>query len=195
MKNKGDLLLDVTLIRRTQAGDADAFAQLFEGYKNLVFHTAFLMLNSADDAEDVLQDVFIQVHRSLDSYDSSKGAFSTWMHRITVNNCLNRRRHWTFFTARLDEIPEGDLPATIISDGQRADIESIQQAISALSIKLRAVIILRFYWELSYAEISEVLDLPLGTIKSRINLALQTLQSNLKDELDLAIYSIKEEPK
>jgi RNA polymerase sigma-70 factor (ECF subfamily) len=153
------------------------------------------MLNNADDAEDVLQDVFIQVHHSLNSYDSSKGAFSTWLHRITVNRCLNRRRHWTFFTARLDEIPEHNLPATTISEGQRADIESVQQAINGLSIKLRAVIILRFYWELSYAEISEILNLPLGTIKSRLNLALQTLQSNLKDELDPAIYSIQEEPK
>ena len=57
--------MDLTLIRRCQAGDTDAFTQIFEGYKNLVFHTAFLMLDSADDAEDVLQDVFIQVHRSL----------------------------------------------------------------------------------------------------------------------------------
>ena len=61
--------MDSTLIRRCLAGDANAFSQIFEGYKNLVFHTAFLMLDSADDAEDVLQDVFIQVYRSLHSYD------------------------------------------------------------------------------------------------------------------------------
>lgn len=187
--------MDLTLIRRCQAGDADAFAQLFEGYKNLVFHTAFLMLNSADDAEDVLQDVFIQVHRSLNSYIPSKGAFSTWLYRITVNKCLNRRRHWTFFIALLDDIPEGDLPVAVVSDGHFADIEAVQQAISHLSVKLRAVVILRYYWELSYAEISEILNLPLGTIKSRLNLALSTLKLNLKNELDPAIHGIKEETK
>lgn len=187
--------MDSTLIRRSQAGDEDAFAQIFEGYKNLVFRTAFLMLESADDAEDVLQDVFIQVHHSLNSYDPSKAAFSTWLHRITVNKCLNRKRHWTFFTALLDDVPERNLPASAVFDAQHADIESVQQAISGLSVKLRAVVVLRFYWELSYAEISEILNLPLGTIKSRLNLALSTLQSNLKDELDPAIYSIEEEPK
>ena len=112
-----------------------------------------------------------------------------------MNKCLNRRRHWTFFTALLDDIPECDLPVAAVSDGQDAEVESVQKAISGLSIKLRAVVILRFYWELSYAEISEILNLPLGTIKSRLNLALSTLQSNLKDELEPAIYSIKEEPK
>lgn len=187
--------MDATLIRRCQAGDTGAFAQIFENYKNLVFRTAFLMLDSADDAEDVLQDVFIQVHRSMNNYDPSKAAFSTWLYRITVNNCLNRKRHWSFFTARLDDIPEGELSSASVSDGQRADRESVQEAISGLSIKLRAVVILRFYWELSYAEISEILNLPLGTVKSRLNLALRTLQSNLKDELDPAFYSVKEEPK
>lgn len=168
--------MDSTLIRRCQVGDTDAFARIFENYKNLVYRTALLMLDSADDAEDILQDVFIQVHRSLNSYDPYRAAFSTWLHRITVNKCLNFRRHWRFFTARLDEIPPSDLPATAISDGQRTDIESIQQAIRGLSVKLRAVIILRFYWELSNAEISEILALPLGTIKSRLKLAFHTLQ-------------------
>ena len=187
--------MDSTLIRRSQAGDTDAFAQLFEGYKNLVFRTAFLMLNNADNAEDILQDVFIQVHHSLNNYDPSKSAFSTWLYRITVNKCLNRQRHWTFFTPLLDDIPERDLPSTVGFDGQYADIESVQQAISGLSIKLRAVVILRFYWELSYAEISEILNLPLGTIKSRLNLALSTLQSSLKDELVPVKLSIKEQSK
>jgi len=195
MKRKGEPLLDSILIRRCQAGDIDAFAQIFGNYKNLVFHTAFLMLNSAEDAEDILQDVFIQVHRSLNSFDPAKGAFTTWLHRITVNKCLNWRRRWTFFTARLDEISEGDLHVPTISDGRGTDVEVVQQAMSHLSVKLRSVVILRFYWELSYAEMSEVLDLPLGTIKSRLNLALRTLQSILKDEFDLAVHSIKEDSK
>ncbi len=192
MKHKGEPLLDSALIRRCQAGDEDAFAQIFEGYKNLVFHTAFLMVNSTDEAEDILQDVFIQVYRSLNSYDPTKGAFTTWLYRITVNMCLNRRRHWTFSVARLDDIHERNLPRVSIEDESHTEIP---QALNKLSVKLRAVVVLRFYFELSYAEISEVLNLPLGTIKSRLNLALRTLQTKSKEEFDPAIHSSEENVK
>ena len=195
MKYKGNLLLDSTIIHRCLAGDSTAFTELFEAYKNLVFRTAFLILDSADDAEDVLQDVFIEVHHSLNRYDPARGAFSTWLYSITVNKCLNRRRHWTFFTTSLDEVAEKNFPATAITDGERADIESVRKAIGLLSVKLRAVVVLRFYWGLSYAEMSKILDLPLGTIKSCLNLAMRTLQTTLKDEMNPAFFSIKEESK
>lgn len=185
-------MLDTSLIRRWHAGDQDAFDQLFERYKNLVFHTAFLILNNTHDAEDIMQDVFVQVHRSLNSYDPAKGALSTWLHRITVNKCLNHQRHWLFSVTRLDEIPEQKL---FVVDDQNIDLDSVQQALSKLSVKLRAVVVLRFYWELSYAEMSEVLNLPLGTIKSRLNYALRALQTNLKDEFDPAIYSNERDAK
>ena len=80
------------LIHRCQAGDEEAFAALFHKHKNLVYKTACLMLGSADEAEDVLQEVFLRVHKSLYTFQPSKGAFTTWLHRITVNHCLNRRR-------------------------------------------------------------------------------------------------------
>jgi RNA polymerase sigma-70 factor (ECF subfamily) len=187
--------LDLALIRRCQAGEVEAFTELFETYKNLVFRTAFLMLDSVPEADDILQEVFVQVYRSLKSYDPAKGAFTTWLYRITVNKCLNRRRHWTFFTPSLDAMSDRDLPTTAGPDDQRADHDLVQQALKHLSAKLRIVVILRFYGELSYAEISEVLELPLGTIKSRLNLALRTLQARLKDELDPALYTIKAESK
>lgn len=192
MKHKEEPMLDTSLIRRWHAGDQDAFDQLFERYKNLVFHTAFLILNNTHDAEDIMQDVFVQVHRSLNSYDPAKGALSTWLHRITVNKCLNHQRHWLFSVTRLDEIPEQKL---FVVDDQNIDLDSVQQALSKLSVKLRAVVVLRFYWELSYAEMSEVLNLPLGTIKSRLNYALRALQTNLKDEFDPAIYSNERDAK
>jgi RNA polymerase sigma-70 factor (ECF subfamily) len=186
--------VDLTLIHRSQAGDEDAFAEIFETCKNLVFRTAFLVLDNAQDAEDVLQEVFIQVHHSLASYTPARGAFTTWIHRITVNRCLNRRRHWSFFNVRLDEISETNPAAISVPDESGTDIDGVRKAISVLSLKLRAVVILRYYWELSYAEISEVMELPLGTVKSRLNLALRTLQVALEDELDPTAGLIKEEP-
>lgn len=174
--------MDVTLIQRCQAGDESAAAQIFENYKNLVYQTAFLILDSQDDAEDVLQEVFIQAFRSLGKYDMTKGAFSTWLHRNTVNRCLNWRRRWRFFGPSLDETSESTLQAQGISDDQRAEVEALRQSVRKLSLKLRTVLILRYYWDLSYAELSEILDLPLGTVKSRLNQALHILQMNLKDE-------------
>ena len=69
--------MDLVLIRRCQAGDDEAFRLLFEQYKNLVYRTTYLTLGSAADADDILQEVFLQVHRSLSGYDPKKGAFST----------------------------------------------------------------------------------------------------------------------
>jgi len=164
------------LIRRCQAGDEQAFAELFHRYKNLVYKTAYLMLGDADEAEDVLQEVFVQVYKSLDAYDPGRGAFTTWLYRITVNRCLNWRRRWRPFV-RLDRART----SVRSPEGQREE-EGVWQAVRGLSEKLRAVVILRYYWELSYAEIAQILDIPLGTVKSRLNLALKTLRKDLEAE-------------
>ena len=141
--------MNLTLIRRSQAGDEVAFAALFHEYKNLVYKTAYLMLDNAGDAEDALQEVFVQVHRSLPTFRPSKGAFTTWLHRITVNHCLNRRRKRRLFTLPLAEISPTLLANHSPSpEGRLAEEEIVQQALSRLSEKQRAVVILRYYWDL-----------------------------------------------
>ena len=80
------------IILRAKSGDREAFAILFEQYKNLVYKTAYLMLGETTEAEDALQEVFVQVYRSLSGFDHQKAAFTTWLYRVTVNYCLNRRR-------------------------------------------------------------------------------------------------------
>ncbi len=92
--NPGEPGMDAVLISRCQAGDANAFGPLFEQYKNLVYKTAYLMTEPA--AEDILQEVFLQVHGSLGAYNPSRGSLSTWLQRITVNRCLNWRRGQRF---------------------------------------------------------------------------------------------------
>ncbi len=172
----------MTPIQRARQGDPDAFAVLFEQYKNLVFKTAYLMLGTTADAEDALQQVFIRVHRSLPEYDPRKGAFTTWLYRVTLNHCLNQRRQWRFHVP-LDALIK--TPAAPASSIDIAEEESIRQAIRELSDKQRAVVILRYYWELSYSEISDILNIPLGTVKSRLDLALKTLRRALSDNADL----------
>ena len=169
------------LIHRCQAGDEEAFATLFHKHKNLVYKTAYLMLGSADEAEDVLQEVFLQVHKSLSTFQPSKGAFTTWLHRITVNHCLNRRRK-----RHLSILPLDDISRTSLTDhspspeGRLGEKEVVQQALSRLSEKLRTVVILRYYWDLSYAEVAQILNIPVGTVKSRLYLGLKTLRKKLE---------------
>jgi len=173
--------MDLTLIHRSQAGDEEAFAALFQRYKNLAYKTAYLMLGSADDAEDALQEVFIQVYKSLSTFQPSKGAFTTWLHRITVNHCLNQRRKRHLPMLSLDKVSPLSLTSHLSSfESRLAEEETVRQVLSRLSKKQRAVVILRYYWDLSYAEMAQILDVPVGTVKSRMNLALRTLRKELE---------------
>lgn len=167
-------------IRRAQAGDREAFASLFEQYKNLVYRTAYHMLGSKEEAEDALQEVFVLVYRSLSSFDARKGAFSTWLYRITFNYCMNQRRKHKAVFIPLDENPVG-LIAEFPSE-QLAEQQILEQSIQRLSDRQKAVLILRYYCELPYAEISQVLEIPLGTVKSRLDLALKTLRQALEKQ-------------
>jgi len=166
------------LIQRCQAGDEAAFADLFEQYKNLVYKTAYLMLGNTEEAEDALQDVFLRVYQSLTTFQPAKAAFTTWLYRLTVNHCLNRRRERRLVTLPLTEIASLT-DSTPASSERLANEQMIQQALKRLSDKQRAVIILRYYWELPYIEISQILEIPLGTVRSRLSTAMKALQQDL----------------
>lgn len=148
------------LIQRCQAGDQGAFAALFDRYKNLVYKTAYLLLGDAQAAEDALQEVFVKVYRSPGSFDPKKGAFTTWLRRITVNHCLNmRRKRWLAFLSLEDPAIEHSLPRETRhpflleeSTVDREQAEVVWRAIQHLSPPLRTVVVLRYYEELPYKE-------------------------------------------
>jgi RNA polymerase sigma-70 factor (ECF subfamily) len=167
------------IIIRAQSGDREAFAILFEQYKNLVYKTAYLMLGESTEAEDALQEIFLQVYKSLSSFDPGKAAFTTWLYRVTFNYCLNQHRKRRAFTLPLQDISpalKSEFPSAQLAEG-----EVLQQAIGKLTDRQRAVVILRYFWELPYDEIAQVLDVPLGTVKSRIDLALKTLRKVIEE--------------
>ncbi len=172
----------LALIRRAQAQDRDAFASLFQLYKNLVYKTAYLMLRDRDEADDALQEIFVRVHREIQTYDPNKGAFTTWLHRVTMNHSLNHLRG-AKRAARAAQVPL-DVAASIPAPGiaHPADQDVLRQAVDQLSDKQRAVVVLRYFLELSYDEIAQVLDIPLGTVKSRLTLALATLRRALEED-------------
>jgi RNA polymerase sigma-70 factor, ECF subfamily len=168
------------IIISAQNGDREAFAILFEQYKNLVYKTAYLMLGESSEAEDALQEIFVQVYKSLSGFEPGRAAFTTWLYHVTFNYCLNHRRKKRPFTLPLEDMApalKNEFPSA-----QLAEEEILQQAIGKLTDKQRAIVILRYFWDLSYAEIAQILDIPLGTVKSRLNLALKTLRKGIEGQ-------------
>jgi len=172
------------LVRAAQAGDQEAFAALYQRYGALVYRTAYLLLGETGHAEELTQDVFVRLHGSLARYQPERGAFSTWLHAITVHACLNaRRRLWGWLSldrARAEgvELPAGGLPPLELAL-QGEDQRRIWRAVQRLPIKLRAAVVLRYYHDLSYDELAQALACPIGTVRSRLHAAHAKLRADL----------------
>jgi len=159
-----------------QSGDVTAFENLFQQYKNLVFKNAYLITGSREEAEDVLQEVFVSVWRSRLTFNSNKGKLTTWLHKITINRCLERKRKKKLPFVSLEKV---DLPQTQSSDEvlvSRQEYERLIEVMNSLDIKHRVVLVLRYFNDMSYEEIAQTVGVPLGTVKSRINQALKLLR-------------------
>ncbi len=161
-----------------QSGDITAFEGLFRQYQGLVFKNAYLVTGSREEAEDVLQEVFVAVWRSRQTFDPARGSLVSWLHRITVNKCLERRRKKSLPSVPLDEtrtavLEIGDPPP------DPEDYTALLAALKSLDNKHRVVLVLRYFNDLSYDEIAYIADIPLGTVKSRINQALKLLRGRL----------------
>lgn len=176
----------VDLIQRCRAGDQEAFAALYHQYANLVYKTAYLLLGDAQAAEDALQEVFLKVYRSLDGFDPEKGAFTTWLRRVTVNHCLNARRQrrfrlfcWEDRGAQAPSAAVGQMVSPEELALERENAQEVWAAVQRLSLPLRAALVLRYGESLSYQEIAQVLDVPLGTAKWRVHQALEDLRKEL----------------
>lgn len=173
------------ILRAARAGDDDAFAALYERYGALVYRTAFLMLGDVGHAEELTQDVFTRLYRRLDEYKPERGAFTTWLHSITVNACLNARRRWLAwlsldraYTHGFDLSDERQsLDLALRNEEQRRIWRAVQQ----LPFKLRAVVVLRYYHDLSYAELATALGCPIGTVRSRLHAAHARLREALEE--------------
>ncbi len=159
-----------------QSGDVAAFEALFQQYKRLVFKNAYLITGAKEDAEDVLQEVFVSVWRSRRTFDPDKGKLTTWLYRITVNKCVERRRKKNLPTVSLEGVDLSDTKSTDDVLISRQEYERLIEAMNSLDTKHRAVLVLRYFNDLSYEEISRAAGIPLGTVKSRINHGLKLLR-------------------
>jgi len=179
-----DAQLAALLVRRCIAGDAAAWEELVQRYHRRIYNICYRFAGSPDDAEDLTQDVFIKMYRTLSSYDIERGAFMTWVTTITRNLLVDhfRKTKQDRATDSLDAAPsehEDALPLSerIADAGPPPDShaqsqqvgEAVHHALQKLSPDLREAVILRDLQDLDYKEIATVLKVPEGTVKSRIN--------------------------
>jgi len=167
-----------------QRGNVNAFETLYRQYEKLVFRTAYLITGIKEAAEDVLQEVFVSVWKSRHTYDPNKGKLATWLHRIAVNRCYKEKARKTPATVSLEE-NEVDLPEMKRSQPDdilvsKQEYDRLLKAMDALDTKHRSVLVLRYFNDLSYQEIAEALEIPLGTVKSRLNQSLRYLKEQMK---------------
>jgi RNA polymerase sigma-70 factor (ECF subfamily) len=195
-----DIQREEDLVRRLQQRDERAFVECVRSFQDKVYSLVFRMLGSTQEAEDVAQEVFVTVFKSIDGFRGDS-RFGTWLYRIAVNHCKNRikylKRRAHRATSELDEQAEHALfhatpggaaqHSTLGQAEARPDealegvqLESIvQQAIAQLDEEHRTLLVLRDVEELAYEEIVEITGLPEGTVKSRLHRARLVLKSEI----------------
>ena len=172
------------LVRRCLAGDASAWEEIVQQYHRRIYNICYRFAGSADDAQDLTQEVFIKMYRTLNSYDASRGALVTWVTTITRNLLVDhfRKTRQDRVTDSLDAAPSEHEDAMPLSERiqdqsappdasvqSREARETVHRSLQKLSPELREAVILRDLQDMDYREIATVLKVPEGTVKSRIN--------------------------
>ena len=178
------------LIRKAKQGDMLAFEELILKHEKIVYNLALRMMNHSEDAMDISQEVFLKAYRSLANFDE-RSAFSTWLYRITHNTCIDeirkRKGKQTYSLEEDLESEDGSMQRQVADAGdtpeeslmRKEEKSEILRALDTLSEEHKAAIILRDVKGMSYEEIAEILDLSLGTVKSRINRARNQLKTEI----------------
>jgi RNA polymerase sigma-70 factor, ECF subfamily len=179
-----DVQVVAMLVRRCIVGDAAAWEEIVQTYNRRIYNICYRFAGSPDDAEDLTQEVFIKMYRTLSSYDPSKGAFVTWVTTITRNLLVDhfRKTKQDRITDSIDAAPSDREDAQPLSEQiqdqsappdvhvrSREVGETVHAALGKLSPELREAVILRDLQDFDYREIAAVLKVPEGTVKSRIN--------------------------
>ena len=179
---------DEQIVQQALTGDVDAFGEIVRRWERRIFALAFGMLGREEDARDATQETFLAAFRNLRGFRGD-AKVSSWLHRIAINQCITRQRRAKVRNETgLDQEAEKDaavfsLPAHVspanVAEG-RERTQAVRRAVGALPTELRQVVVMKEFEELTFQEISEVLNLPLSTVKSRLYTALRQLQLRLE---------------
>jgi RNA polymerase sigma-70 factor (ECF subfamily) len=186
---------DAELVRRFKEGDRHAFAQIVDRYQHRVYTMCVRWMGDDRVAEEVAQDVFLALYRSLGDFRGD-AQLSTWIYRVVVNHCKNKRlyqrrrhadRHDPFDGDPRDDEPKRQIAAE--QPGTDATLHAseaevlVREALGILDEEQRSIIVMRDVDDLSYEEIAEILDLPRGTVKSRLHRARAELAKVLSRKI------------
>jgi len=182
---------DEELVRAYLEGDDSAFEELVNRYENTIMNMAYRLLGNRSDAADVCQEVFVLLLRKLGSF-RGEAKFSTWLYRVSLNACHDHARRLRRHVS-LSESPGEDLPEMeqrLADEGldspelslEKTEVRNmVQEAITRLPHKFKEVIFLHDISGYNYKEVAEILDISLGTVKSRLNRARNRLAEELRE--------------
>lgn len=178
-------------IKQVLKGDQNAYSDIVSSYQQSLYHVCYRILGNQQEAEDVAQEAFVRAYINLHTFDT-KRKFSTWLYRIATNLCIDRLRK-----KKPDYYLDADVPGTEglnmysqIASGERLPEEEIERMelkdrihyeINRLPEKYRTVIILKYIEELPLQQISDILEIPLGTVKTRVHRGREALRKQLGD--------------
>ena len=182
-------------LEKARLGDGEAFGELVRFYESFVYNTAYGFMLNPDDAFDVAQDAFLKAWRGIKDFKGTS-AFSTWLYRITVNTAKDaltlKNKRGAELSSTLEEgevmdTPDTETPEKALVEKERR--EALKRAIDSLDVSMREIVILRELNGLSYEEISMILDVELGTVKSRLSRAREKLREILLEQKE--IFGVK----
>jgi len=175
---------DLALVRRTLAGDTEAFTALVEKYKDPVFNVAYRMLGNPTEAEDVAQEAFVRAYTQLRTYKETH-RFSTWLLSIASHLAIDQIRRRRFLALPLENVPFLEWIADVGAGPEQAALEGeasdeMQRVLNVLPTKYRVVLLLRYWYDFSYEEIASALQLTPALVKARLHRARELVARTMK---------------
>ncbi len=188
---------ELALVRRVQAGQAEAYGELVRRYQDRIYNLTFRMCNRHEDAEELAQEVFLKAFEKIHQFRGTS-RFYTWLFRIAKNMTIShyrRTRRVKFFSLsgtddnvahaeaaeRTAELAARRNPGPEAAASRKETVRAVTDALNELDEEFRVVVVLRDIEDMNYGEIAEVLDLPAGTVKSRLHRARNMLREKLAD--------------
>ena len=176
------LVLDSELVRSMQTGNLEALGVLYDRHQRLVFRTALAITGDAEAAADLLQEVFLRLHRFASHIDVGR-PLEPWLYRMTTNLSYTWVKRHNRLLRPLEDVADWIIGNRRDSPAVRSEINEswhqVQQAISSLPLSHRGVVVLYYVNELSVQEIAKILSIPVGTVKSRLHYGRQALKKSL----------------
>ncbi len=169
------------LIERCKSGDVAAYTQLVRQYQKAIYNCTLRILDNPEDAADATQVAFLRLYERISSFDTERSFFS-WMYRIAINAAIDQKRRTRHFETYQDDVHRGDSDDPDHALEAAAVKNQLQAVLMQLTFDARAVLVLRHYSDFSYKQISNILEIPEKTVRSRLYAARQQLKMLLQSK-------------